>query len=74
MDLNAVIAELRAELENIKQVAAALEKLYEIRNGQTVGSIAEIPETLHMPLNENTSRLRGRPRKQPPAAEHSNRS
>ncbi len=74
MDLNAVIAELRAELENIKQVTAALEKLYEIRKGQAMDSFIDHPEMLRMPLNENTTRRRGRPRKQPSVTELSDRS
>jgi len=44
MDLNLVIAELRAELETVNQITAALEKLHEIRKRREAAEEAEMEE------------------------------
>ncbi len=41
MDLKLVIAELRAELESIDQVTAALEKLVQLRHGRGGASVPD---------------------------------
>ncbi len=45
MDLESIIAQLRAELESIKHVITSLEKLYDLRKQREAGAMLESDDT-----------------------------
>jgi hypothetical protein len=68
MDLNIVIAELRAELETVKQVTSALEKLSELRR------LRESTQEFKSEAQPETPRLRKRKRSEEMAMANDHRN